>query len=99
MFAKNYTNQIKFNYFNSHGEEAQEKPPGLYYLLYTTSIVNEQGPQRRILILILGFKGLTTKEFFSSESKNLFKNLNNLNLFKFHSCKNLFRLTRQNVGS
>ena len=26
---KNYTNQIKSNYLNSHGEEAQEKPPGL----------------------------------------------------------------------
>ena len=23
------TNQIKSNYLNSHGEEAQEKPPGL----------------------------------------------------------------------
>ena len=29
LFAKNYTNQIKSNYLNSHGEEAQEKPPGL----------------------------------------------------------------------
>ena len=29
LFAKNYTNQIKSNYPNSHGEEAQEKPPGL----------------------------------------------------------------------
>ena len=26
---KNCTNQIKSNYLNSHGEEAQEKPPGL----------------------------------------------------------------------
>ena len=26
---KKYTNQIKPNYLNSHGEEAQEKPPGL----------------------------------------------------------------------
>ena len=26
---KNYTNQMKSNYLNSHGEEAQEKPPGL----------------------------------------------------------------------
>ena len=29
LFAKNYTNQIKSNYLNSYGEEAQEKPPGL----------------------------------------------------------------------
>ena len=29
LFAKNYTNQIKSNYLNSHGEKAQEKPPGL----------------------------------------------------------------------
>ena len=29
LFAKNYTNQIKSNYLNSHGEEAQEKPQGL----------------------------------------------------------------------
>ena len=29
LFAKNCTNQIKSNYLNSHGEEAQEKPPGL----------------------------------------------------------------------
>ena len=29
LFAKNYTNQIKSNYLNSNGEEAQEKPPGL----------------------------------------------------------------------
>ena len=29
LFAKNYTNQIKSNYLNSHGEEAQEKPPDL----------------------------------------------------------------------
>ena len=29
LFAKNCTNQIKFDYLNSHGEEAQEKPPGL----------------------------------------------------------------------
>ena len=29
LFAKNFTNQIKSNYLNSHGEEAQEKPPGL----------------------------------------------------------------------
>ena len=29
LFAKNCTTQIKSNYFNSHGEEAQEKPPGL----------------------------------------------------------------------
>ena len=29
LFAKSYTNQIKSNYLNSHGEEAQEKPPGL----------------------------------------------------------------------
>ena len=29
LFAKNYTNQIKSDYLNSHGEEAQEKPPGL----------------------------------------------------------------------
>ena len=29
LFAKNYTNQIKSNYLNSHGEEAQEKPPCL----------------------------------------------------------------------
>ena len=28
LFAKNCTNQIKSNYLNSHGEEAQEKPPG-----------------------------------------------------------------------
>ena len=26
LFAKNCTNQIKSNYLNSHGEEAQEKP-------------------------------------------------------------------------
>ena len=26
LFAKNQTNQIKSNYLNSHGEEAQEKP-------------------------------------------------------------------------
>ena len=26
LFAKNWTNQIKSNYLNSHGEEAQEKP-------------------------------------------------------------------------
>ena len=26
---KNYTNQMKSNYLNSHGEEAQEKQPGL----------------------------------------------------------------------
>ena len=29
LFAKNYTNQITSNYLNSHGEETQEKPPGL----------------------------------------------------------------------
>ena len=29
LFAKNCTNQLKSNYLNSHGEEAQEKPPGL----------------------------------------------------------------------
>ena len=29
LFAKNCTNQIKSNYLNSHGEEAQERPPGL----------------------------------------------------------------------
>ena len=29
LFAKNCTNQIKSNYLNSHGEEAQEKPLGL----------------------------------------------------------------------
>ena len=29
LFAINCTNQIKSNYLNSHGEEAQEKPPGL----------------------------------------------------------------------
>ena len=29
LFAKNCTNQIKSNYLNSHGEEAQKKPPGL----------------------------------------------------------------------
>ena len=29
LFAKSYTNQIKSNYLNSHGEEAQEKPPAL----------------------------------------------------------------------
>ena len=29
LFTKNCTNQIKSNYLNSHGEEAQEKPPGL----------------------------------------------------------------------
>ena len=29
LFAKNYTNQIKSNYLNSNGEEAQEKPLGL----------------------------------------------------------------------
>ena len=29
LFAINCTNQIRSNYFNSHGEEAQEKPPGL----------------------------------------------------------------------
>ena len=29
LFAKNCTNQIKSKYLNSHGEEAQEKPPGL----------------------------------------------------------------------
>ena len=29
LFAKNCTNQIKSNYLNSHGKEAQEKPPGL----------------------------------------------------------------------
>ena len=29
LFAKNSTNQIKSNYLNSHGEEAQEQPPGL----------------------------------------------------------------------
>ena len=26
LFAKNCTNQIKLNYLNSHGEEAQKKP-------------------------------------------------------------------------
>ena len=26
LFAKNCTNQIKSNYLNSHGEEAQKKP-------------------------------------------------------------------------
>ena len=30
LFAKNCTSQIKSDYLNSHGEEAQEKPPGLY---------------------------------------------------------------------
>ena len=30
LFAKNCINQIKSNYLNSHGGEAQEKPPGLY---------------------------------------------------------------------
>ena len=29
LFAKNCTNQTKSNYLNSHGKEAQEKPPGL----------------------------------------------------------------------
>ena len=29
LFATDYTNQIKSDYLNSHGEEAQEKPPGL----------------------------------------------------------------------
>ena len=29
LFAINCTNQIKSNYLNSHGKEAQEKPPGL----------------------------------------------------------------------
>ena len=29
LFAINCTNQIKSNYLNAHGEEAQEKPPGL----------------------------------------------------------------------
>ena len=29
LFAINCTNPIKSNYLNSHGEEAQEKPPGL----------------------------------------------------------------------
>ena len=29
LFTINCTNQIKSNYLNSHGEEAQEKPPGL----------------------------------------------------------------------
>ena len=29
LFAKNCTDQIKSNYLDSHGEEAQEKPPGL----------------------------------------------------------------------
>ena len=29
FFATDYTNQIKSDYLNSHGEEAQEKPPGL----------------------------------------------------------------------
>ena len=29
LFAINCTNQIRSNYLNSHGEEAQEKPPGL----------------------------------------------------------------------
>ena len=29
LFAINCTNQIKSNYLNSHGEEAQEKPLGL----------------------------------------------------------------------
>ena len=29
LFAKNSTNQIKSNYLNFQGEEAQEKPPGL----------------------------------------------------------------------
>ena len=29
LFAENCTNQIKSNYLNSHGEEAQKKPPGL----------------------------------------------------------------------
>ena len=29
LFAKNCASQIKSNYLNSHGEEAQEKPPGL----------------------------------------------------------------------
>ena len=28
LFAKNFTNQIKSNHLNSHGEEAQEKSPG-----------------------------------------------------------------------
>ena len=29
LFDINCTNQIKSNYLKSHGEEAQEKPPGL----------------------------------------------------------------------
>ena len=29
LFAISYTKQKKSNYLNSHGEEAQEKPPGL----------------------------------------------------------------------
>ena len=29
LFALSCTNKKKSNYLNSHGEEAQEKPPGL----------------------------------------------------------------------
>ena len=47
LFAKNCTNQIKSNYLNSHGEEAQEKPPGLLTFFYSYKYAQESIAKQR----------------------------------------------------
>ena len=47
LFAKNCTNQMKSNYLNSHGEEAQEKSPGLLTFFYSYKYTRESIAKQR----------------------------------------------------